>query len=196
MKDHHVPSTNCLNNGVQLTKNYRCANLVCLNQGVHPIPVCKVCARFSRNNRVCAGQYPIRSTASLLCGRCGRETALRPSLCFQTCVIMRADDDSRLVNEYVSFSSEVCAAAFGCKTNGSATACLTPEGDPAAQGDSPLLLYAERPRQRLRCALARRKSSQISIKNLRVKADLRATSQIETQPQGKCSTRRAAGLRL
>ena len=24
-----------------------------------------------------------------------------PSLCFQTCVIMRADDDSRLVNEYV-----------------------------------------------------------------------------------------------
>jgi hypothetical protein len=42
-----VPSTNCLNNGVQLTKNYRCANLVCLNQGVHPTIVCRQCATFA-----------------------------------------------------------------------------------------------------------------------------------------------------
>jgi hypothetical protein len=39
-----VPSTNCLNNGVQLTKNYRCANLVCLNQGVHPMILRPICA--------------------------------------------------------------------------------------------------------------------------------------------------------
>jgi len=44
MKGQHVPSTNRLNNGVQLTKNRRCANLVCLNQGVHPTPVCRKCA--------------------------------------------------------------------------------------------------------------------------------------------------------
>ena len=41
-----MPSTNCLNNGVQKTKNYRCANLVCLNQGVHPRSVCEYCARL------------------------------------------------------------------------------------------------------------------------------------------------------
>src|ERR1700746_860544 len=36
--------TNCLNRGVQLTKNCRCANLVCLNQGVHPRLMITKCA--------------------------------------------------------------------------------------------------------------------------------------------------------
>ena len=40
----NVPMTDCLNSGVHLTKNCRCANLVCLNEGVHSIPLCPKCA--------------------------------------------------------------------------------------------------------------------------------------------------------
>ena len=43
-------------------------------------------------------------------------------------------------------------------------------------------------------ALWREKILQISIKILRVKADLRASPQIKTQPQGNCSVRRVSGL--
>jgi hypothetical protein len=39
-----------------------------------------------------------------------------PSLCFQTCVIMRADDNSRLVNEYVrAFLRKYAPQRFAAK---------------------------------------------------------------------------------
>ena len=57
--------------------------------------------------------------------------------------------------------------------------------------DDPLLIYAARPR--IRCALARKHPPDL-YENPPSQSDLRASPQIETQPQGKCSTRRAAGL--
>ena len=38
--------TNCLNSGVRLTKNCRCANLVCLNERVHPNDLRRSCAKL------------------------------------------------------------------------------------------------------------------------------------------------------
>src|SRR5262249_12447601 len=46
--------TNCLNSGVHLTKNCRCANLVCLNEGVHPKGVWSNCDQSG--NSVVRGQ--------------------------------------------------------------------------------------------------------------------------------------------
>ena len=86
-------------------RNYsRCANIVCLNRGVHPNPLCQLCARFSRNNRACPGQYPIRSTplSGILIYADGVVKPLSDaSLWFNTCVILRADNTSRLIEEYV-----------------------------------------------------------------------------------------------
>jgi len=76
----------------------------CCFAGLLGIPVCQLCARFSRNNCARLGQYHIRSTplsASLIYGDDVVKSLSDPSLCFTTCVILRADNTSRLVEEYV-----------------------------------------------------------------------------------------------
>ena len=49
----NVPMTNCLNSGVHLTENCRCANLVCLNRGVHPIPLRQSSAEGEPHGTIC-----------------------------------------------------------------------------------------------------------------------------------------------
>jgi hypothetical protein len=90
----------------------------CCFAGLFGNSVCELCARFSRNNRVCPGQYPIRSTASLIYADGVVKPLSDTSLCFHTWVVLRADNTSRLIEEYVRmflrrYSSRVPATKAG-----------------------------------------------------------------------------------
>jgi len=60
---------------------------------------------------------------SVLCQVTEYDPEILDSLIELAVKIAREGREGRRIG--TSFSSEVCAAAFGCKTNGSAPACLT-----------------------------------------------------------------------